>query len=167
MERWASLAERAASWPNTRTELRKHGDAALSSGERTGRQRGISKSSERIFQNTNLPFTLIFILPRKLGSRGREGSEKNTRMYILNNRASLSFPLLVTLLNINNLEGCICVWCLSEISAFHFMYASMYVFICHLIPERMADGLKWYIKYQKRSIKNRNKLPKRKQKLEM
>ena len=47
----------------------------------------------------------------------------------------------------------------------HFMYASMYVFLCHLIPERMADGLQGYIKYKKRSIKNRNKMPTRKKKV--
>lgn len=163
MERWASLAERAASWPNTRTELRKPGDVTLSSGEKI-------LGDKEVYQNHLKEFFKIQIHPSPwfsyyLGSwRVGVGKDekKNTRMYILKNRAPFPFPSLVTVLNINNLEGCICVWCLSQISAFHLMYASMYVFICHLIPERMADGLKWYIKYQKRSIKNRNKMPKRK-----
>lgn len=42
------------------------------------------------------------------------------------------------------------------------MYAYMYIFICHLIPERIADGLQSYIK--KKSIKNRSKIPRRKEK---
>ena len=154
MERWASLAKWAASWPNTRIELKKLEMWLWALGRGLGDKEVYQKSPERMFQNTNPPFTLIFILPRKLGSGGREGWEKKkTRMYILKQRARFPFPSLVTILNINNLGGCICVWCLSQISAFHFMYASMYGFICHLIPERMADGLKWYIKYQKKEHK--------------
>lgn len=33
------------------------------------------------------------------------------------------------------------------------MYAYMYVFIRHLIPERIADGLQSYIKYKKKEHK--------------
>lgn len=49
----------------------------------------------------------------------------------------------------------------------HVTYAYMYIFICHLISEVMADGLQGYIEYQKRSIKIETKYQKEKEMLKM